>query len=178
MEATIEVDDLKGDIGKKKTKEVPGYPGLWTFIFGLLYFALAGFTCYSSYILYDQFVERNAKKVGTWVTDDLLGYMDTPTVIYFSLTMIIAINSLICSYLFFIKDVNSYKILLFNCILGLTSFTLLTPMILALKHKDVRILPGEKQDTPIYPLVSASVGLFLSGIITVKMLWKNIPDYE
>lgn len=163
MEATIEVDDLKGDIGKKKTKEVPGYPGLWTFIFGLLYFALAGFTCYSSYILYDQFVNQDVPK-------DAQPTLEDSSVMYFSLTMTIAINSFICSYLFFVKEVTNYKILLFNCILGLVSFIVFTPYILALKENS--------SNKVIYPLVSASVGLFLSGIITVKMLWKNIPDYE
>ena len=120
----MEVDNLQQKVSEK---EVPGYSGLWSKVFAFLYLILAGFTCYSSVILYEQFVEFNNKAFGTFASDLLLSHLDTPSVFYFSLTIIISINAFICSYLFFIKDVNNYKILLFNCILGLSSFMLLIP---------------------------------------------------
>lgn len=145
---------------KRMEKSVPGYPGVWTTVFALIYFALAGFTCYSTYVVYNDFVDKpNPRGAQTTLEDT--------TSIYFSLMISMIINSFICSYLFFIKDVNSYKILLFNCILGLVSFIVFSPYILALKEN--------ADNSVIYPLVSASLGLVLSLTIVVKMLWpKNM----
>ena len=53
-------------------------------------------------------------------------------------------------------------------------------MILAYKHKNLRapeIFTSVDENAPIYPMVSASLGLFLSGIITVKMLWPKKNQY-
>lgn len=156
----MEVEDLKY---KKTEKSVPGYPGLWTPILGFLYFALAGFTCYSTYVVYNDFVDTTAPRATQKTLEDT-------TVIYFSLMIAMIINSFICAYLFFIKDVNSYKILLFNCILGLVSFIVFSPYIIALEQ-------GSDKSV-IYPLVSSSLGLVLSLTIVVKMLWPKNLDYE
>ena len=155
----MEVDNLEKEISKK---EVPGYSGLWASVFGFLYLALAGFTCYSSIVIYEDFVDKSTPKVAQKTLEDT-------TVIYFSLMIAIVINSFICSYLFFTKEVNNYKILLFNCILGLISFIVFSPYIIALREN--------ADNSVIFPLVSASVGLFLSGIITLKMLWPKENQY-
>ena len=156
----MEVEDLKY---KKTEKSVVGYPGFWAPILGFLYFALAGFTCYSTYVVYNDFVGTTSSKAKQKTLEDT-------TVIYFSLMIAMIINSFICAYLFFIKDVNSYKILLFNCILGLVSFIVFSPYILALKE--------DSDKSVIYPLVSSSLGLVLSLTIVVKMLWPKNLDYE
>tara|TARA_R110002126_G_scaffold186120_1_gene334873 strand:- start:1480 stop:1950 length:471 start_codon:yes stop_codon:yes gene_type:complete len=156
----MEVEDLKY---KKTEKSVVGYPGFWAPILGFLYFALAGFTCYSTYVVYNDFVDTTSLK-------DAQKTLEDTTVIYFSLMIAMIINSFICAYLFFIKDVNSYKILLFNCILGLVSFIVFSPYIIALEQ-------GSDKSV-IYPLVSSSLGLVLSLTIVVKMLWPKNLDYE
>lgn len=156
----MEVEDLKY---KKTEKSVVGYPGFWAPILGFLYFALAGFTCYSTYVVYNDFVDTTSSKAKQKTLEDT-------TVIYFSLMIAMIINSFICAYLFFIKDVNSYKILLFNCILGLVSFIVFSPYIIALEQ-------GSDKSV-IYPLVSSSLGLVLSLTIVVKMLWPKNLDYE
>jgi hypothetical protein len=152
----MEIDDLKQE------KSVRGYPGAWTMVFGFLYFALAAFTSYSTYVVYHDFVDKSNPKHFQRTLEDT-------TVIYFSLMISIIINSFICSYLFFIKDVNSYKILLFNCILGLVSFIVFSPYIIALEQKS--------DNSIIYPLVSSSLGLVLSLTIVVKMLWPKNMEY-
>ena len=156
----MEVEDLKY---KKTEKSVVGYPGFWAPILGFLYFALAGFTCYSTYVVYNDFVDTTGTRASQKTLEDT-------TVIYFSLMIAMIINSFICAYLFFIKDVNSYKILLFNCILGLVSFIVFSPYIIALEQ-------GSDKSV-IYPLVSSSLGLVLSLTIVVKMLWPKNLDYE
>ena len=141
-------------------------------LLAFLYLVLAGWTIYCSVVLFQQYVDPANRSTSS--QDDhkvSLANLDTPSVFYFSLSVIISITSIICFYLFFKNNIGDYKVLLFNCILGFTSLMLLAPMVLSYQYDDERI--GDT-NAPIYIIASASVGIFLSGIvITRALLTKN-----
>ena len=141
-------------------------------LLAFLYLVLAGWSIYCSVVLFQQYVDpANRGTTSSQVHKVSLANLDTPSVFYFSLSVIISITSIICFYLFFKNNISDYKVLLFNCILGFTSLMLLAPMILSYQYDDERT--GDT-NAPIYIIASTSVGIFLSGIvITRALLTKN-----
>jgi len=166
--------EVESEVNVKRSYFTPtdGYSGLWGTILGFLYFCLFGLSIYTAYVIYEKFIKvtlvssSDDPTITTTSGANMnLKYLQNPVAQNFGLTLTIVVNSLLCSYLFFSNNANDYKILVLNALLGFACLVTFIEYSFSLGQKG--------QDELIAGLVATSLGLVLSGTITIKMLMRS-----
>lgn len=166
--------EVESEVNVKRSYFTPtdGYSGLWGTILGFLYFCLFGLSIYTAYVIYEKFINvslvsssDNPTITTTQGSNMNLKYLQHPVAQNFGLTLTIIVNSLLCCYLFLSNNANDYKILVLNALLGFACLVTFIEYSLSLKQ--------DSQEELIAGLVATSLGLVLSGTVTVKMLMRS-----